>query len=130
MATHITSTGEAATGALLFASDRWFDPIEHAVRARVRGFIEGVFEAELTEALQQPRYKRVPVAPEGGAEPGVGQRHGHRKRTLLGSFGTVEIKVPRARLEGADGATREWKSKAFQSCQRRTRKVDALIAGA
>ena len=52
MANHITSTGEAATGALLFSSERWFDPIEDAVRSRVRGFIEEVLEAELTEALQ------------------------------------------------------------------------------
>lgn len=129
MATHITSTGEAATGALLFSGERWFDPIEDAVRARVRGFIEEVLEAELTEALRRPRYKRLP-ATEGGAGPPAGQRHGHRQRTLLGTFGPVEIKAPRARLEGVDGATREWKSKSLQSYQRRTRQADALVAGA
>jgi transposase-like protein len=130
MATHITSAGEVATGALLFSSDRWFDPIEDAVRSRVRGFIEEVLEAELTQALQRPRYKRALPTTAGDADPPTGRRHGHRRRTLLGTFGPVEIKVPRARLEDAGGATREWKSKSIQSYQRRTRQADALIAGA
>ena len=46
-----TSSELAATGAALFSSDRWFDPIEEAVRERVRGFIEEDLEAEVTEAL-------------------------------------------------------------------------------
>ena len=31
--------------------DGWFDPIEVAIRDRVRGFIETLVEAELDEAL-------------------------------------------------------------------------------
>ena len=46
MSNHITSSELAATGAALFSSDRWFDPVEEAVRGRVRGFIEEVIEAE------------------------------------------------------------------------------------
>ena len=45
--------GVAADG-LLF--DDWFDAIEDGVRARVRGFIETMLEAELSEALSRPRY--------------------------------------------------------------------------
>jgi hypothetical protein len=30
-------------------------------------------------------------------------RHGHRSRSLTGTFGRVEIEVPRARLHGQDG---------------------------
>ena len=43
------------------------------------------------------------------------QIHGHRSRSLLGSFGRVEIEVPRARLNTADGKTTEWKSKALRA---------------
>ena len=49
---------------------------------------------------------------------------------LIGTFGPVEINVPRARLQAGDGATQEWKSASLQSYQRRTRKVETLIAGA
>ena len=59
-----------------------------------------------------------------------GHRHGHRSRSLLGSFGRVEIEVPRARLNTPDGKTTEWKSKALRAYQRRTLVADALIAGA
>ena len=121
----------AATGAALFSGDRWFDPIEEAVRGRVRGFIEEVLEAELTEALQRPRYQRAATAPvEGLSPPPVGHRHGHRKRSLTGSFGALEIDVPRARLETKEGGSQEWKSKSIEAYQRRTRKIEALIAGA
>jgi hypothetical protein len=48
----------------------------------------------------------------------------------MGSFGRVEIAVPRARLESAAGKTTEWKSSALRACQRRTKQADSLIAGA
>ena len=77
--------------------DNWFDEIETGVRARVRGFIETMLEEELDEALSRPRYgRRKPEAPD--SEPVVaGHRHGHRKRTLTGTFGKTDIDVPRAR---------------------------------
>src|SRR5512147_2528287 len=56
-------------------------------------------------------------------------RHGHRERRLTGSFGTVEIAVPRARIGGADGRGCEWKSKVLPRYARMTRQVEALIAG-
>ena len=62
--------------------------------------------------------------------PLVGCRHGHRKRTLTGTFGKTEIAVPRARVVGDDGKTREWKGKSLRAYQRRTKAADALIAGA
>src|SRR2546429_8143423 len=58
----------------------------------------------------------------------AGHRHGHRSRSLMGSFGRVEIAVPRARLNTPDGKTTEWKSKALRAYQRRTLAADALIA--
>ena len=48
----------------------------------------------------------------------------------MGSFGRVEIEVPRARLNTPDGRTTEQKSTALRAYQRRTFVADALIAGA
>jgi Transposase, Mutator family len=46
----------------------------------------------------------------------------------MGTFGRTEIAVPRARLDGPDGQTTEWKSKTLRAYQRRTLAADALIA--
>src|SRR2546429_7460066 len=55
-------------------------------------------------------------------------RHGSRPRSLTGTFGPIEIAVPRARLTTADGKTTEWKSQTLRAYQRRTLAADALIA--
>src|ERR1700724_2163993 len=113
--------------------DDWFDPIEVGLRDRVREFIQGMIEAELEAALSRPRYARRPKeASENadGASGITGHRHGHRSRSLLGTFGRVEIAVPRARLATAEGKTTEWKSTALRAYQRRTKRADSLIAGA
>ena len=120
---------EAGTAVYLF--DDWFDPIEAGLRDRIRGFIETMIRTELDTALARPRYARRPAASEGGdgADAGVaGHRHGSRTRTLMGTFGSTAITVPRARLEAGDGKTSEWKSKALRAYQRRTKAADALIA--
>jgi transposase-like protein len=93
----------------------------------VRGFIEELIEAELEAVLSRPRYGRA--APAGAANAPRGHRHGHRSRTLTGTFGAVEIKVPRARLKAGEGKTIEWNSKTLPAYQRRTQTADALIAG-
>jgi putative transposase len=41
----------------------------------------------------------------------------------------MEIAMPRARQDTADGRTREWKSRTLGTYQRRTLAADALIAG-
>lgn len=112
--------------------DDWFDPIEDAVRERVRGFIQALIEDELEATLSRPRYGRLLKgdAAASAAAGVAGHRHGHRPRSLLGSFGRVEIEVPRARLAEPDGKTSEWRSKVLPAYQRRTRTIDALIAGA
>src|SRR5258706_2372100 len=58
----------------------------------------------------------------------AGHRHGSRTRSLTGTFGPIEIAVPRARLTTADGKTTEWKSQTLRAYQRRTLAADALIA--
>jgi transposase-like protein len=119
-----------AAGNLLF--DDWRDAIEDGVRGRVRSFIETMLEEELDAALSRPRYGRHKPNGGGGEPPVIGCRHGHRRRTLTGTFGKTQISVPRARLacEGEDGKTREWKSPSLRAYQRRTKAADALIASA
>ncbi|HEX6011264.1 MAG TPA: IS256 family transposase [Geminicoccaceae bacterium] len=113
---------EVQAEAALFAGEAWFDPIEAGLRGRIRGFLEELIEQELEAALGRGRYER-------GGVP-TGHRHGHRTRRLTGSFGAVDIVVPRARLRSEDGAEREWRSAALPRYARRTRQIEALIAGA
>ena len=123
-----TKDAAVAGDSLLF--DDWFDTIEDGVRARVRGFIETMLEEELSGTLSRPRYGRGKSNEDGEPPAVVGVRHGHRQRGLTGTFGRTEISVPRARLMGAEGRTREWRSASLRVYQRRTRAADALIAGA
>ena len=109
--------------------DGWFDPIESEVRERAREFIEELIRAELDAALARPRYGRGRMTGDEESTGISGYRHGHRTRSLTGTFGPIKIEVPRARLNGPDGKTTEWKSSALRSYQRRTLAADALIAG-
>jgi len=116
----------AETAVDLFGN--WFDPIESEVRARARGFIEELIRGELDDALARPRYGRSQRAGNEGRAGVTGYRHGSRTRSLTGTFGPIEIAVPRARLTTPDGKTAEWKSQALRAYQRRTLAADALIA--
>ena len=140
MTTDSTPTADEGT---LFLGEAWSDPIEAAIRDRIRVFIEELIEEELAAALGRGRYQRRqrggegeagsadsrPAAGTGDIAPGAGYRHGHRRRRLCGSFGTVAIAVPRARIGTSYGGTAEWKSKALPRYARMTRQVEALIAG-
>jgi putative transposase len=117
---------EASTAPHLF--EDWFDPIETEVRGRARQFIEELIRGELDAALARPRYGRSKLAGEEERAGVVGHRHGSRRRSLTGTFGPVEIEVPRARLNTPEGRTTEWKSQALRAYQRRTLAADALIA--
>jgi putative transposase len=109
--------------------DSWFDPIETEVRARSRQFIEELIRSELDAALARPRYGRSQTAGSEAKADVTGHRHGSRTRSLTGTFGPIEIAVPRARLATSEGKTTEWKSGALRAYQRRTLAADALIAG-
>jgi transposase-like protein len=136
-----TDSTPAAEDTNLFLGEGWFDPIEAGIRDQIRGLIEGMVEEELASALGRGRYQRrtaaiadaddpaTPEVPDVQA-PATGHRHGHRRRQLQGSFGAVELAVPRARLVAEDGGTREWRSAVLPRYRRRTRQVEALIAGA
>ncbi len=104
-----------------FSSEDWLDPLEERVRQSIRGFIEQLVESELEAFLSRPRYGR------GG--PVAGHRHGHRERQLLGTFGPTTVSLPRARVQGPEGRTREWRSQALRAYKRLTKRAEALIAG-
>ena len=70
--------------------DDWFDPIEAGLRDRVRELIQVMIESELEAVLSRPRYARRPKEAcenADGASGVTGHRHGHRSRSLLGTFG-------------------------------------------
>ena len=99
----------------------------------MREFIQAMIESELEVALARPRYGRRPTADvqNGDGPKGIsGHRYGHRSRSLMRTFGRVEIAAPRARLESAAGKATEWKSSALRAYQRRTKQADSLIASA
>src|SRR4029077_13824294 len=117
---------EAETAPHLF--DNWFDPIETEVRGRARQFIEELIRSVLDADLDRPRYSRSQSA--GGEERTAvtGHRHGSRTRSLTGTFGPVEIEVPRAPLNSRHDKSTEWKRQALRAYQRRTLAAVSLIA--
>ena len=55
--------------------------------------------------MGQDRYERPRLGETGvggGSVLGAGHRHGHRERGLMGIFGPVTVRVPRARLEAPE----------------------------
>src|SRR6202047_908720 len=119
---------QPATEMAVDVFDNWFDPIETEVRARSRQFIEELIRGELDAALSRPRYGRSQMAGNEAKDGVTGHRPGSRTRSLGGTFGPIEIAVPRARLDDTEGKTTEWKSGALRAYQRRTLAADALIA--
>ena len=127
----------------VLVGEGWRDSIEALVRDRIRSLIEEILEEELCEALGRERYARratesgaaVDISRRLGEEvrssaaPVRGHRNGRREREVMGTFGKVTIAAPRARLERVDETTIEWKSKTLPAYRRRTKEVEALIAG-
>jgi putative transposase len=98
------------------------DTIEAEIRERVRGMIEAIIEEELESTLGAGRSQRI-----GAAR--TGYRHGARERQLTTSLGKTTIRLPRARLKGADGDESEWHSRIIRRYQRRTERVDGALLG-
>jgi transposase-like protein len=101
-----------------FAGSEGFDPLEEAVRGRVRSFIEDLLEEELEAALGRERYQRDAIS--------NGRRHGHRSRQLVTTFGPLALS---GRLAGAAGE-QEWKSALLPAYKRLSRRAERLIAEA
>lgn len=96
------------------------DGLSALVRMAVRGAIESAVEQELTLALGRTTYERAVAA--------TGYRHGTMPRTLVTSAGPVALRVPRARLRQADGATQEWRNTVLPRYARRTAALDETLA--
>jgi putative transposase len=116
----MTESTDTAMPALLLV-EAGSDPIEDRLRETVRATIEALFDEELAAYLGRIRYGR-------GGDARKGYRHGRRERQLVGTFGAETVSVPRARIEGEDGRTTEWRSKALPRYQRLTKRAEALIA--
>lgn len=144
-----TASPTATAPASLLLGDAWHSRIEAQVREGVRELIEGLLQEELAAALGRRRYQRLKPgttaaserteSPEGlgneadavPSRPAKGHRNGTRARSIMGTFGTIELDVPRARLDTDEpGKTSEWCNTIIPRYQRRTQEVDALIAGA
>jgi putative transposase len=95
--------------------------LEVAIRERVREIIEMVLEEEVEVALGASRSQRV-------AER-AGYRHGHKGRRLTLRTGTVQMKVPRARMVDADGGEREWQSQLVRRYRRSSAEVEQSVLG-
>jgi putative transposase len=59
----------------------------------------------------------------------AGYRHGSKPRKLIMRSGTVELKVPRARLSNSPGEEREWRSELIPRYRRSTGEVEQAILG-
>ena len=89
--------------------ERGEETLEDLLRERIRATIETIVDEELEAA---PSQRVGPVR--------AGYRRGKRLRTLTTSLGATTIAMPRARIEGAAGRRREWRSHVIPRYQRRT----------
>ncbi|HUN59736.1 MAG TPA: IS256 family transposase [Candidatus Binataceae bacterium] len=96
--------------------------LEDLLRERIRATIETIIEEELEAALGAGRSERVGAMRSG-------YRHGKRACRLTTSLGATTITMPRARIEDAQGQSREWHSRMIPRYQRRTERVDEAILG-
>ncbi len=111
----------ASTSPLPYSGKDWFDPLEDAIRFRVRAFIEALVAEEAQAALGgRARYQR-------NGRP-KGYRNGHQERRLVGTFGAVTVSLPRVRLLDGDGGETEWRSQTIQAYKRLTKRAEAIIA--
>jgi transposase-like protein len=93
--------------------------LDDFLRARVREVIEEVLQEEVTATIGRGRSVR------GGHRQGY--RHGGRPRSLTLSAGTVEITVPRARLQHPDGSWTEWQSGLLPRYRRMSAAVEEAV---
>lgn len=92
-----------------------------ALRGELRTLVERMVREELVEALGAEPYQRTPER--------RGYQHSPRERTITTGLGPVTVTVPRGRLFTAEGGSAEWQSELLPRYARRTREVDAALAG-
>ena len=98
------------------------DPLSAALRGEMRTLVERLIREELVAALGAEPYERTPER--------RGYQHSPRERTITTGLGPVTLTVPRGRLFTAPaGGSEEWQSQLLPRYARRTREVDAALAG-
>lgn len=98
------------------------DPLSAALRGEMRALVERLIREELVAALGAEPYERTPER--------RGYQHSPRERTITTGLGPVTLTVPRGRLFAtAAGESEEWQSQLLPRYARRTREVDAALAG-
>ena len=88
----------------------------------------GASRSRTRRALGRARYER-PGGVGDEFQGGRGSRHGHRERRLLGLSAPDGSRAARPAATPG-GKTKEWRNATFPAYQRRTKRADALIAGA
>jgi transposase-like protein len=97
------------------------DPLSAALRGELRTLVERLVREELIEALGAERYQRAPER--------RGYQHSPRERTITTGLGPVTLTVPRGRMFTPEGGSEEWQGVLLPRYARRTREVDAALAG-
>ncbi len=98
------------------------DPLSTALRGEMRALVERLIREELVAALGAGPYERTVER--------RGYQHSPRERTITTGLGPVTLTVPRGRLFTAPaGESEEWQSQLLPRYARRTREVDAALAG-
>ena len=97
------------------------DRLSAALRPELRTLVERLVREELIEALGAERYERDPER--------RGYQHSPRERTITTGLGPVTLTVPRGRLFTPEGGSEEWRGELLPRYARRTREVDAALAG-
>src|SRR6516162_5614429 len=113
--------------------DDWFDPIEIGLRDRVRALIQTMIESELEAVLSRSRYARRPKAdPTNADEMGrvTGHRHGHRSRSLLGTFGRGGARGAAGQARHRRGQDHGMEEQGTAGLPAAHQAADSLIAGA
>lgn len=97
------------------------DRLSAALRGELRTLVERLIREELSEALGAERYERTVER--------RGYQHSPRERTITTGLGPVTLTVPRGRLFTPESGSVEWRSELLPRYARRTREVDAALAG-
>ena len=95
--------------------------IEAQFRIQIREALEIALKEELAVTLASERHERT--------DRRRGYRNGRVERTITTPDGTRTVAVPRGRIAGTAGATREFHSQLLPRYARRTREIDEAILG-
>ena len=109
--------GKQTTGKPESSSEVW-DYLEEMLRVKVREFIQGLLEDEITELLGRGKSER-----REGLDASQAYRNGYgkRRRLTLGC-GTITVRRPRVR-----GLAERFKSRVLPLFARRTKEVNQLL---